>query len=103
MNSAKLDRRVSIYRPVKTQTSYGEITYADSLLGVVYAQVVPIGGRETFMASQMVPEAKFKILIRYRSDLDTTHKVEFAGQLYDIAYLAEIGRRDGLELWVKLP
>ena len=103
MNSAKLDRRVSIYRPVKTQTSYGEITYADSLLGVVYAQVVPIGGRETFMASQMVPEAKFKILIRYRSDLDTTHKLEYDSQMFDIAYIAEIGRKEGLELWVKLP
>lgn len=103
MNSAKLDRRISIYQPIKTQNSYGEITYADSLLAVVYAQVVPIGGRETFFAAQLVPEATFKIVIRYRSDIDTTCKVEFESKRYDIAYLAEIGRREGLELLVKFP
>jgi SPP1 family predicted phage head-tail adaptor len=103
MNAAKLDRRISIYRPIKTQNSYGEITYADSLLAVVYAQVVPIGGRETFMASQIVPEAKFKIVIRYRSDLLTSDKIVFDGTAYDIAHIAEIGRREGLEVLVKFP
>ena len=55
------------------------------------------------MASQIVPEAKFKIVIRYRNDFDTSYKVVFNSTEYDIAHIAEIGRQDGLEILVKFP
>jgi SPP1 family predicted phage head-tail adaptor len=103
MDAAKLDRRIGIYTRVPTQNSYGEMTYVDSLLATVSAQVVPIGGKETFMASQVVPQAQFKIVIRYRADISVLNKVMFESKMYDVAYVMEIGRREGLELLVVTP
>ena len=103
MQPAKMDRRISIVRRAQSQNEYGEIIFSDVLLATVWANVTPIGGKETFMASQIVPEAKFKILIRYRNDFDTSYKVIFNSTEYDIAHIAEIGRKDGLEILVKFP
>lgn len=103
MNSAKMDRRITLFARVETQNEYGELVLSEALKATVWAQVTPIGGKETWMASQMVPEAKFKIVIRYRADVTETDKVLFEGVEYDIAYIAEIGRREGLEIVVKFP
>ena len=103
MQSAKMDRFISLLQRIPSRNEYGEVIYSDTVIANVWANITPIGGRETFMASQIVPESKFKILIRYRSDIDATWKVLHNSIEYDIAYLAEIGRKEGLELWVKLP
>lgn len=103
MYSAKMDRQISIIRRDQTQNDYGEVTFTDVLIANVWANVTPIGGRETFMASQIVPEAKFKILIRYRTDINPSYKIIFNAVEYDIAHIAEIGRKEGLEVLVKFP
>lgn len=103
MQINKFDRKITIFSRVQTQNDYGEMILTDSLKAMVWANVVPIGGKETWMASQIVPEAKFKMVIRYRADLDETDKVLFEGTEYDIAYIAQIGRREGLEIVVKFP
>jgi SPP1 family predicted phage head-tail adaptor len=103
MDTHMLDRRIEILGPVSEQNDLGEVQSTDALLATVSAQVIPIGGRETFMASQMVPEAVFKIRIRYRSAISPLNKVRFEGTTYDVAHVAEIGRRQGLELLVKFP
>jgi SPP1 family predicted phage head-tail adaptor len=103
MDTEKLDRRIDILRPVASQNELGEVQYQYVLDARVSAQVLPIGGRETFMASQIVPEALFKIRIRYRRAITPAHKVVYQSATYDIAHIAEIGRRQGLELLVKFP
>jgi SPP1 family predicted phage head-tail adaptor len=103
MQSAKMDNKVTIFSRVETQNEYGELILTDSMKASVWANVVPIGGKETWMAQQIVPEAKFKMLIRYRDDLDETDMVLFQGKEYDIAYIAQIGRKEGLEVVVKFP
>ena len=103
MQSAKMDRQISIIRRDQSQNEYGEIIYTDVLVTSVWANVTPIGGRKTYMASQLVPEAKFKILIRYRADVNPSYKIIFESVEYDIAYVAEIGRKEGLEILVKFP
>ena len=103
MNASQLDRVIEIYVKTPQQNTFGEITYVDSLLAQVSAQVLPINGKETFLAAQVVPEPVLRILIRYRSDVDTTAKVHYESKVYDIAHVSEIGRRDGLQLLVKLP
>ena len=103
MQVNKFDRRISIFARVQTQNDYGEMILTDALKANVWASVTPIGGKETWMASQIVPEAKFKMVIRYRDDLVETDKVLFDGTEYDIAYIAQIGRKEGLEVIVKFP
>ena len=60
-------------------------------------------GREFFAASQFIPEATVKFKIRFREDFDETAKITYDGVDYDILYLAEIGRADGVEILAKKP
>lgn len=103
MKAGKLDRRVAISVKSATRDSYGAEIIGWSLLATVWAEVLPLSGREFFVASQFVPEAELKIRMRYREDFDETAKITYNNIDYDILHIAEIGRQDGLEVIVKKP
>jgi SPP1 family predicted phage head-tail adaptor len=103
MNAGKLDRKIRIESRVETQNDYGEAVISYVLLANVWAEVIPLSGREFFTAAQFVPEARLKIKIRYRSDIDERCRIIFESVPYDILHIAEIGRREGLEIMVKKP
>lgn len=103
IQAGKLDRRVTIQeRTVARDAAGGEtVTWVDR--ATVWAAKVDVTGRELLMASQMVETAQARFRIRYRSDVEQTDRVVYDGVAYDIQHKAEIGRREGLELLVKLP
>lgn len=103
MKAGKLDRRVQIKVKTATRDSFGAEILTYSVLATVWAEVVPISGREYFSAAQFVPEASLKIRMRFREDFDETALIYYDGVDYDILYIAEIGRGDGLEVLVKRP
>ena len=103
MKAGKLDRRVQIKVKTATRDSFGAEILTYSTLATVWAEVTPISGREYFSAAQFVPEASLKIRMRFREDFDETAIIHYDGIDYDILYIAEIGRADGLEVLVKKP
>lgn len=103
MKAGKLDRRVQIKVKTSSRDSYGAEILTYSVLATVWAEIVPVSGREYFAAAQFIPEATLKIRMRYREDFDETSKIAYDGVDYDILYIAEIGRADGLEVLVKKP
>lgn len=103
MKAGKLDRRVQIKVKTSTRDSYGAEILTYSVLATVWAEVVPISGREYFAAAQFIPEATLKIRMRFREDFDETALISYDGVDYNILYIAEIGRADGLEVLVKKP
>lgn len=103
MKAGKLDRRITISVKSATRDSYGAEIIGWSTLATVWAEVLPISGREFFVAAQFVPEAQLKMRIRFREDFDETAKITYDNVEYDILYIAEIGRQDGLEILVKKP
>ncbi len=103
MKAGNLDRRITISVKTATRDSYGAEIIGWSTLATVWAQVMPLSGREYFTAAQFVPEAELKIRIRFREDFDETAKITYNNIDYDILHIAEIGRQDGLEIVVKKP
>jgi SPP1 family predicted phage head-tail adaptor len=103
MKAGKLDRRITIQVKTATRDNFGAEIIAYNTLATVWAEVLPISGREYFTASQFVPEAQFRMRIRFREDFDETAQILYDGTVYDILYIAEIGRADGLEILVKKP
>ena len=103
MKSGKLDSKITISVKAATRDSFGAEIIGYTVLANVWAEVLPISGREFFVAAQFVPEAQLKIRIRYREDFDETAKITYKSTDYDILYIAEIGRQDGLEIMVKKP
>jgi len=103
MKAGKLDRRVILQQPVETQNSVGEIVIAFQTFATVWAEVLPLNGREYFAAQQFVPEAQLKIFIRWITGVNEKFKVVHDDVAYDIMYIAEIGRREGIQLIVRRP
>lgn len=59
----------------------------------VRADVIPLSGTERNVSSQggQVAEARTEILIRYRAGVDTTMRVLYAGKVYNIRHVKDIG------------
>jgi SPP1 family predicted phage head-tail adaptor len=103
MKSGKLDRRIQIQQRVETQDSYGQAVISYSTIATVWAEVIPLSGRELFAAAQKYPEATMRIRVRFRTDVTEKHRIVFNSTNYDIIHIAEIGRNEGLEFIVKKP
>ena len=103
LRAGNLDRRITIENLTSTVDSHGGETQTWSTLAAVWAEVIPLSGDEAIIAAQSIPGARIKFRIRWRSDVTETARVIYEGRNYDIAYIAEIGRREGLELLGKNP
>lgn len=101
MRAGKLDRLVSLYHRVLTQDAQGEqIATYPTAYGQVWAEKLDQRAREYFAAQGTQAEATTRFRIRWRSDVLMTDRVALDGVNYDIVQISEIGRRQGLELFV---
>ena len=103
VNVGSLDRRIRIETLTVGKDAQGGHTETWALLAVVWAEVKALSGTERLLAAQVTPQALIKFRIRYRSDFDETARIVYEERNYDIQPpVAEIGRRDGLEIIGKL-
>ena len=103
MRAGKLDRRITLQTLTISRDSYGAAIESWSTLDTVWAGVLPLKGEEYFAAAQIVAEEQLKFRIRHRTDLTEKVRVLYESQAYDVQHIAEIGRRQGLELLGKRP
>lgn len=79
-----LNQRIRIDQRVKSENARGEITYTWAPLITVYAQAVPLRGRDFFAAAQTQSEITTRFRIRYRTGIDPTMRICWKGALYQI-------------------
>ena len=98
MQAGRLDRLVTLQSRTVTRNAQGEdvVTYSDR--ASVWAEKFDLRGREYFAAQQVKADMQTRWRIRWRSDVSVRDRLVADGVSYDIAAVAEIGRRDGLEL-----
>lgn len=93
----KLDRRITIQSATTAPDAYGEPIETWSDLATLWAQVVPLGGREFFEARQVNAEQTVRFRIRYRADITREMRVIYDGLTYGIEAAEEDRRFDRLE------
>lgn len=98
MQAGRLDQRVTIERKTATRAANGEEVVAWSALDTVSAEVKQLRGKEFFAAAQMQGAVDHQVRLRYRSDITRDMRLNWHGQLLDIVGIAELGRREGLEI-----
>ena len=98
MRAGSLDRRLTILRRTLARNAYGEQVEEFETLDTVWAAKLDTTGRELFTAKGTIGENSTRFRIRYRSDLYLTDRLSYNGTEYDITQIAELGRKDGLEL-----
>ena len=96
-----MDRRATILVRSLSQNGYGEQIETFATVDTVWAQKVELSGQEVLAAQQVSAEVTTIFRIRWRSDVTATCRLLVDGVTYMIAYIAELGRRERLELTCK--
>lgn len=101
MKAGLRDRRITIERKTATQNTYGEeiVTWAE--LTTVWAQVLPVTGRESYTEDQFQSFADTKFNVLYSNTtrtLTTEDRVQYRGRTFDIVSVNEIGRLRAVEI-----
>ena len=95
-----LDRRITISKAVKTQSESGQTntTWSD-LLANIPARIVPNSGGQNFEAEQRVSNNSFTFQVRWMGVIiKPGMRLTYNDEVYNINYVAEIGRKDGYEI-----
>lgn len=92
------DRRIDILHAVETVSAYGEKAESFVLLKALWANVNHKGGREGFYARQVVASGEVVFKIRYTTGITEKMLINHDGKTYDITAIAEVGRRQYLEI-----
>lgn len=105
MRAGNLDRRIQIEQAVETQDpASGEVTQEWELHREVWAEVKPLQGNEFYSAQQWAAKVDTLFRIRYPLGLDPlpnpdeSMRIVYKSKVYNIQHVAEIGRREGLEI-----
>ena len=89
---------MTIEQPSESRNAYGESVRSWSTLATVWASVRPMRGDESFAAGREVAEREAVFRIRYRGDVTPAMRLDYDGAKWDILHIAEIGRREGLDI-----
>lgn len=82
-----MDQRVTLQQRSVTKNGIGEeiVTWSD--VATIWAEVVPLRGREFFAANQVQQDADIRVRIRDRAGLSVDLRLLWLGQAYDITGL----------------
>lgn len=98
MRAGRLNQRIIIQTKSVTRAANGEEVVSWVALATVWAEVSQIRGKEFFAAAQMQGVMDHQIRIRYRTDVTRDMRISWRGQTLDIVSIAELGRKDALEI-----
>lgn len=102
MLSGPLDRRITLERfTYTTDPGSGEQIKVWSTLAVVSASKLDVSDSERVAAAEVSASITTRFQIRWDSDwsgLNPKDRLTYAGRVYDIEAVKEIGRREGLEI-----
>jgi len=103
MQSGDMDARITLRQRAVARDAFGGEQVTWSEWARPWAKRVELSGREYLAAKQVTPEVVRKYVILWRPGVTESMTVEADGQVWDIQRLQEIGRRQWLEITVKVP
>lgn len=98
MRAGKLDRTISIERKAETVSPTGAVVSAWLNIATVRAEIVTQSASEFLTGFGEAENGTIVFRVRYLAGITTADRVSYAGQVYDLKEVTEIGRRRGLEL-----
>lgn len=85
MQAGKLNRRVMLQKPVKTQSpATGAVTNGWADVAELWASVVDLSARDFVAARAAQSEVTTRITIRWRDDVTDKHRIVHRGRIYNI-------------------
>lgn len=98
MAAGDMDRKVIVERATVTRDLIGGVVETWATLVTIFCSYVPITGFEA-MRNGMVRSSRAALFTtRFRTDITVKDRLSFGGEYWNITFLREIGRREGLEI-----
>ncbi|MCG8670207.1 MAG: phage head closure protein [Pseudomonadales bacterium] len=102
MRAGTLDRLITIYQIGEARDAFGGITETPSAYASnIPAHVRQIKGAEIFGNDSKIAEVDTLFRIRYDSGITKKMYITYDSADYDIYFVKEIGRNEGLEVYAK--
>lgn len=102
MNPGRMDRQITIERKTETRDAVGYPVPSWSPLATVWAEVRPLSGREALRSGEalgrVIGSETASFFIYHTDGLTIEDRINYDGKIWNIRYIREIGRRDGLEI-----
>lgn len=98
MRAGRLDRRVTLQKPTRTQDDFGQAVETWSDVATVWAGVRQTAGSEFLQAQSETNEQQIVFTMRYRADVRETWRVVWEGRNFDVIEVRQLGRRAGIEV-----
>ena len=94
----KMDRYIEIQYPKRTKNSFNEDIDNWLAYARVWARAVPLRATERFSSVQERQSKVYAFTIRYIDGIGPEMRIIHNNEAYRITGIAELGRREGLEL-----
>lgn len=98
MRSGDLDERIELQRTIETNDG-GELVLTHETVETVWAKVIFERGAESFESARTNARVTVKFKMRWRDDVQTSWRIGWDGQFYEVVTVDRDKRRLG-ELWV---
>lgn len=100
--SSRLRHRLTLQQVLQTPDSVGGYTASWNDVAQLWAEILPLSGREKLFAGKIQAQSTHRISIRYRNDISSSHRLVFESRIFNIrAVMNEHERDDMLELLVE--
>jgi|TARA_Y100000114_G_C11730800_1_gene313451 SPP1 family predicted phage head-tail adaptor len=85
--------RINLKRATNTTDTGGGMTQSFSTLKTLFASVKPISGKELYRHGKLEESVTHEIMIRYRSDINTSDKILFDSREFNIRHIRNLDER----------
>ncbi|RDV02146.1 phage head closure protein [Undibacter mobilis] len=92
------DRRLVLQAPSETDDGAGGVTRDYAAVATVWGSVTPVAAHAHGEAERQGASVRCRVIIRFRNDVTTRHRLIEGTHIYRIVALREAGRRRFLEI-----
>jgi SPP1 family predicted phage head-tail adaptor len=89
--SSRLRQRLTLQQEVQTPDTAGGYTRGWQDVADLWAEIIPITGREKLFADQLQSQISHKIVLRYRAGVSAGQRLMFETRAFNIRYVFNIG------------
>ena len=90
----KMRYKVKLQEPTSTTDAGGGRSQVWDTLGVIWANIVPKSGKETYQHGQITDTTTHDVYIRYRSDVNAKHRICYGTRTFNIQSILNVEERD---------
>lgn len=98
LRAGRKDRKIVIERLTIIQDAIGTPTETWATYKTVWAEYIPVSGRESLAFDHLTSSEIARFIIHYISSITIQDRISFDGKSWHVRYLRELGRNRELEI-----